>query len=72
MQTSASVQSLDNATFPYSPESCWSLMSAHCAPRPTFAVFTKKSTGLPLAAKVNKTFMNRSGPLCTLQNAVNF
>jgi hypothetical protein len=52
MHTSRNVMSLDNATFSYQPQSCWSLMSAHCAPRPTYAVFTKKSAGLPLAAQV--------------------
>ena len=63
MQTSRSVQSLDNATFPYQPESCWSLLSAHCSPRPTYAVFTKKIPGQPLLAKVKL-----NDKMCSIRN----
>ena len=49
---------MDGSSFSYSPESCWSLVSGHCSDRPTYAVFTKKGNGLPLAAKVRLCFLN--------------
>jgi len=52
LQTSGSVTTLDNVTFPYQPSSCWSLVSGHCAPRPGFAVFTKKNGNMPLSMRV--------------------
>jgi len=39
--TTKSVKTIDNTTLPYSPTSCWSLVSAHCSPSPTYAVFAK-------------------------------
>lgn len=51
MQTSGSVRTTDNATYPYKPSSCWTLVSGHCAPDPTYAVFTKKNANMPLAMR---------------------
>jgi len=36
---------------PYSPSSCWSLVSGHCAPKPGYAVFTKRNGNMPLAMR---------------------
>jgi len=49
--TSASISTLDNATLSYNPENCWTLVSSHCSPKPTYAVFSKKDRNLPLAMK---------------------
>jgi hypothetical protein len=39
-------------TYPVSFSDCWTLVSGHCGPTPSYAVFTKKvSGGLPLAMK---------------------
>jgi len=45
-QTSAQVTTLDNVTFPYTPRSCWSLVSGNCDPEPGYAVFTKRKSNL--------------------------
>jgi len=50
--TSAHITTLDNRTLPYTPENCWNLVSGHCSSSPTYAVFAKKSSNLPLALKV--------------------
>ncbi len=50
--TSTSVRTADNVTYSYSPSQCWTLTSAKCSSSPEYAVFTKRSAGLPLAAKV--------------------
>merc|ERR1712168_1772229 len=50
--TSQTIDTMDNVTYTYSPPSCWTLMSGHCANSPSYAVFIKKSgAGLPLAMK---------------------
>jgi hypothetical protein len=38
-----SVLTMDNVTYSYSPTSCKTLISGHCAANPSYAVFTKKS-----------------------------
>jgi hypothetical protein len=39
-------------TYPISFSNCWTLVSGHCGPTPTYAVFTKKVSGAqPLALK---------------------
>jgi hypothetical protein len=49
---SASVRTNDNVTYPISFSDCWTLVSGHCGPTPTYAVFTKKVSGAkPLALK---------------------
>jgi len=49
---SASVRTNDNVTYPITFSNCWTLVSGHCAPTPSYAVFTKKVSGsLPLALK---------------------
>ena len=45
-QTSVQVSTLDNVTFPYRPQSCWSLVSGNCEPEPGYAVFTKRTNDL--------------------------
>ncbi|QQP50307.1 Putative LOC100868636, partial [Caligus rogercresseyi] len=50
--TTGSVMTLDNMTYPYDPTSCWTLASGHCAPNPSFAIFTKKASGNMLDAKI--------------------
>jgi hypothetical protein len=46
------VRTNDNVTYPITFGSCWSLVSGHCGPTPTYAVFAKKvGGGLPLAVK---------------------
>ena len=34
---------MDNVTYSYSPTTCKTLISGHCAANPSYAVFTKKS-----------------------------
>merc|ERR1712106_162968 len=51
VQTSGSVLTMDNSTFSYSPTACWTLVSGHCAPNPSYAVFTKKNKQMPLALR---------------------
>lgn len=41
--TTDSVLTMDNVTYSYSPTSCKTLISGHCAANPSYAVFTKKS-----------------------------
>jgi len=41
--TTRSVQTFDNVTYPYEMHNCWTLVSAHCSPTPSYAVFMKKS-----------------------------
>jgi hypothetical protein len=49
---SASVRTNDNVTYPISFSDCWTLVSGHCGPTPSYAVFTKKVSGSkPLALK---------------------
>jgi len=49
---SESIWTLDNSTYSYTPTSCWTLLSGHCSPTPTFAVFVKKSGSTkPLAMR---------------------
>jgi hypothetical protein len=31
-------------TYPYSMHNCWTLVSAHCSPVPSYAVFMRKSS----------------------------
>merc|ERR1712203_836285 len=52
VQTSAQVFTMDRTMVKTTPTSCWSLVSAHCSPNPTYAVFTKQHTSMPLAMKV--------------------
>ena len=40
------VTTFDKVTFPYSPTSCWSLISGNCEPEPGYAVFTKRTNNL--------------------------
>jgi len=50
--TSQTIDTMDNVTYTYSPPSCWTLMSGHCAKSPSYAVFIKRNGGnLPLAMK---------------------
>jgi len=50
--TSQTIDTMDNVTYTYSPPSCWTLMSGHCANSPSYAVFIKKNGGSqPLAMK---------------------
>ena len=46
------VQTSDNFTYTYEQSNCWTLTSAHCSPKPMYAVFTKKASAMPLAMKV--------------------
>ena len=48
-----------------------SLVSAHCSPNPTYAVFTKQHTNMPLAMKVDNfgTFFAQFNADWTLHNA---
>ena len=49
---SAYVRTNDNITYPISFSDCWTLVSGHCGPTPSYAVFTKKVSGSkPLALK---------------------
>jgi len=41
--TTRSVHTFDNVTYPYEMHKCWTLVSAHCSPTPSYAVFMKKS-----------------------------
>lgn len=51
--TTKTIHINDNMTYPYTPESCWSLASSHCSAQPSYAVFTKKSgSGLDLEAYI--------------------
>lgn len=50
--TSETVRTNDNVTLPVQIPDCWTLVSANCGPEPAYAVFSKKGSGLPLAAKV--------------------
>jgi len=38
-----SIRTFDNVTYPYDMHNCYTLVSAHCAPTPTYAIFMKKS-----------------------------
>lgn len=38
-----SIRTFDNVTYSYDMHNCWTMVSAHCAPVPTYAVFMKKS-----------------------------
>merc|ERR1711862_260343 len=50
--TLQTIDTMDNVTYTYSPPSCWTLMSGHCAKSPSYAVFIKRNGGnLPLAMK---------------------
>ena len=51
MQTSESLHTLDNVTVSYRPSSCWTLVSGHCAPKPGFAIFTKKNGNMALSLR---------------------
>jgi len=51
LHTSGSIQTLDNVTSVYKPSACWTLASGHCAPKPGYAVFTKKNGNMPLALR---------------------
>ncbi len=49
--TTESVRTNDNVTYAYNAGSCWTLTSGHCGPKPSYAVFTKKSgNGLDVKA----------------------
>jgi len=50
--TSADMRMLDNTTIPFQVGSCWTLISSHCGPVPTYAVFVKKAGAMPLQLKV--------------------
>lgn len=50
--TSETIRTNDNVTYSYVPSSCWTLTSASCGPTPVYAVFTKKASATPLAARV--------------------
>merc|ERR1719412_1176795 len=51
IQTTQTVQTIDNTTLAYQPQSCYSLISAHCSEKPVYAVFTKASgSGLDMKA----------------------
>ena len=41
--TTKSLRTFDNVTYSYEMHNCWTLVSAHCGPIPTYAVFIKKS-----------------------------
>ena len=43
--TSQTVDTMDNVTYSYNPPSCWTLMSGHCADKPSYAVFIRKASG---------------------------
>jgi len=49
--TTTDVRTNDNVTYSYTPPTCWTLASSKCGPDPEYAVFIKRSTGLPLAAR---------------------
>ena len=49
--TSETIRTNDNVTYSYEPSSCWTLASAHCGPKPAFAVFTKKASAMPIAMR---------------------
>jgi len=51
IQTTEHVQTTDNATLAYQPQSCYSLISAHCSEKPVYAVFSRASgSGLDMKA----------------------
>jgi hypothetical protein len=51
IQTTQTVQTIDNNTLSYQPESCYSIISAHCSEKPVYAVFSKASgSGLDMKA----------------------
>nr|ALO75638.1 melanin-engaging protein [Tigriopus kingsejongensis] len=50
--TDSTIKTMDNVTYAYEASSCWTLASGHCSDQPTYAVFTKKASATPLAAKV--------------------
>jgi len=37
------IRTFDNVTYPYDMHNCWTLVSAHCSPNPSYAVFMRKS-----------------------------
>jgi hypothetical protein len=37
-------RTFDNVTYPYTMHNCWTLVSAHCSPVPSYAVFMRKSS----------------------------
>jgi len=50
--TADTIVTMDNVTLNYDIPSCYTLMSAHCAENPTYAVFIKKNSGgRPMAMK---------------------
>lgn len=50
--TSGTVRTNDNVTFSYPANNCWTLTSANCGPKPSYAVFQKKNSGgVPLSVK---------------------
>jgi hypothetical protein len=50
--TESTIHTMDNVTYAYEADSCWTLMSGHCAETPSYAVFAKKTSGkFPLAVK---------------------
>jgi len=44
LATTRSIYTFDNVTYPYDMHNCWTLVSSHCAPTPSYAVFMKKSS----------------------------
>ena len=51
IQTTEHVQTTNNATLAYQPQSCYSLISAHCSEKPVYAVFSRASgSGLDMKA----------------------
>jgi len=38
------IRTYDNVTYPYNMHNCWTLVSAHCSPVPSYAVFMRKSS----------------------------
>lgn len=57
---------MDNVTYSYDPSSCWTLASAHCGPKPAYAVFTKKASAMPIAMRAyiggHEVEMTPTGP----------
>lgn len=51
VQTTRNIQTMDDVKLPYTPQPCWSLVSSHCSPNPTYAVFTKQE-GADMAMRV--------------------
>jgi len=51
--TPSSILTFDNFTYPYEMHSCWTLVSSHCSPTPSYAVFMKKSSDFPNTVKMD-------------------